>query len=117
MHKKDRMTYHKKQQAYKDNTDHFWTIPMGPVKQKHKDRPCRRHPETVLKKKQTEHDIMHTDNDQANNVPTGIDNSDTKQDNMQQNRSNNSSQVMISVNNEQKRGKDSSEQWTTRQYK
>ena len=27
------MTYNKKQQAHKDNTDHSRTIPMGPVKQ------------------------------------------------------------------------------------
>ena len=31
MHNKDRMTYHKKKQACKDNTDHSLTIPTGPV--------------------------------------------------------------------------------------
>ena len=45
---------------------------------------------------------MHTHNEQANKIPSGNDNSDTILDNMQQNRSDNSSRGRTAANNEQK---------------
>ena len=69
------MTYRKKQQPYKDNTDHSQPIATEPVKQNIRTDTA----EVILK-----HNIMHTHNEWANKVKTANVNSDTQWDNMHQ---------------------------------
>ena len=52
------MTYHKEQQACKDNTYHSWTIPVGPVKQNISIDTVEDIPKQCLKTNRTQHNVF-----------------------------------------------------------